>query len=1004
MMKTTNSRSLMTGNVADGGAMNLTGLRLIELFAFFVIVFCAQQISDLSCRGDLLLFLFLGASFVQFYNQTLWRSLGERLSWAGPKIDRAALWSSSYVDLAVVLALVYVTGTVQSPFLFMLIIPLFFTINLIAARQTIFCFVIPGLAAMALIGYLELKQLIPHFSCYSFMDDTYLNPHYFVGSLLVLGAVLSLVLYLSYTFRDRLQTALRTLSEKHRASGDKILELTRLVDISVGINSVISLETLLKIVAKEATLLLSQPWACIVLFNNRHEVTRVIAVGAKNDERETLIQLIKHDGLADWISANNEHVIIESVAHDKRTKNSEFLNRLGGRSLIAYPMLAGKQVIGAIYAGDFVPKKFKTRHVRLLAVLSHHLTVAIEKSKLYESLEKKISDYKKTISNLEKTNALKTDFCSHVSHELKTPLTSMKAYVETLLTHIEDPNFKQRTEFLEIVGRETDRLIRIVRDILDISRIEFGERPLTRKIFSIEELIRDMVSMMQPTLNTKNMRLVMAIPEGLPNVDGDQDLLKQVFINLLNNAIKYSPEDSTIKIGVEERAVELAILVEDEGIGIPEEAIENIFDKYYRVKSDKSSRNDGAGLGLAIVKNIVEQHGGYVAVQSEENKGSTFTFTIPKEHCFNDLLGYISEVVNAKEDLHEMLQLIVRMIAEMLSAKIVSLMLLDNNRSELFIKVSYGLEDWIVEQTRVKLGEGIAGKVAQTGTPLLIDNIEQNEIYSSFNNPQYETMSLLSVPLFVNKQVVGVINVNNKISGECFDQDDMNLLISFGERMSRALERVRRKEDSHAFLEDTIEAFRKMLENQDKTKSIEILTDLAVKLSRSLNLSEKEVRVIQYVASVHDIGMTKISDDILNKTLDLSSEEIQEIKDHPRKSTEIMRPLEFVELASSIILYHHENIDGTGYPMGLRGEEIPVGSRILAVINAYQAMKTEKPYRKELSTDEALNELIEHADKQFDRRIVEAFIDVVKDEGEILPAQATRLKGRLQGTVPTTSY
>ncbi|MBI4720972.1 MAG: GAF domain-containing protein [Chitinivibrionia bacterium] len=666
-------------------------------------------------------------------------------------------------------------------------------------------------------------------------------------------------------------------------------------------------------------------------------------------------------------------------------------------------MVAGTHVIGALYAGDYEPKQFDPRHTRLLAVLSHHLTVAIEKSKLYESLENKINDYRKTIKTLEKANALKTDFCSHVSHELKTPLTAMKAYVETLLVHMDDPHFTKRREFLDIVGRETDRLIRIVRDILDISRIEFGERPLQRKAFGIEQLLADVVSMLQPSLNAKCMHVQMLVPDALPNVDGDEDLMKQVFINLLNNAIKYSPDESTIRISVEERAVELAVSIADEGIGIPEEALESIFDKYFRVKSEKSIMHDGAGLGLAIVKNIVEQHGGYIAVKSEEDKGSTFTFTVPKEHCFNDLLGYISELVSAKEDLHEMMQLIVRMIAEMLSAKIVSLMLLDKNRSELFIKVSYGLEDWIVEQTRVKLGEGIAGKVAQSAMPLLIDNIERNEVYTSLNNPQYETMSLLSVPLFVNKQVVGVINVNNKISGERFDQDDMNLLISFSERMSRALERVRQKDDSHAFLEDTIEAFRKMLEHQDKTKSIETLIDLTVRLSRRLGLSEKEVQVIQYVASVHDIGMTRISDDILNKTLDLSSEDKEEIQKHPKTGTDLMRPLEFVELASNMILYHHECVDGSGYPMGLKGEEIPVGSRILAVIDAYQSMVSDKPYRKKLDVDEAVEELIDCSGTQFDRNVVEAFIDVLREDGRFAAVETKRLKKRLRGKVATTS-
>ncbi len=135
-----------------------------------------------------------------------------------------------------------------------------------------------------------------------------------------------------------------------------------------------------------------------------------------------------------------------------------------------------------------------------------------------------------------------------------------------------------------------------------------------------------------------------------------------------------------------------------------------------------------------------------------------------------------------------MLDLIVRMIAELLSAKIISLMLLDRTRSELFIKVSYGLDEWIVEQARVKVGEGIAGRVAETGKPLLIDNIENNDVHNAPNNPQYETLSLLSAPLVVNGVVVGVINVNNKTSGKPFNQDDLNLLMSFGERISKALE------------------------------------------------------------------------------------------------------------------------------------------------------------------------------------------------------------------------
>jgi len=332
-----------------------------------------------------------------------------------------------------------------------------------------------------------------------------------------------------------------------------------------------------------------------------------------------------------------------------------------------------------------------------------------------------------------------------------------------------------------------------------------------------------------------------------------------------------------------------------------------------------------------------------------------------------------------------MLELIVRMIAELLSARIVSLMLLDNSRSELFIKISYGLDEWIVENTRVKVGEGIAGKVVESGQPLFISNIEKNDVFTCPNNPQYETVSLLSVPLTVSGVVVGVINVNNKTDGNPFTQDDFNLLISFGERISRALERVRVVEDSRAFLEDTIEAFRRMLDTQVKTRLIEAVMNLAVKTSRKLGLTEKEVSVIQYVASVHDIGMTEISDEILDKALNLTSEEIEQIREHPQRGAELIRPLEFVESVSNIILYHHERVDGSGYPMGLRGDEIPIGARVLAVIDAFQSMTTGRPYKGAMETAAAVDELGSCTGKQFDSDVVNAFIAVLREEGRLEP-------------------
>ncbi|MDH4038292.1 MAG: GAF domain-containing protein [Candidatus Krumholzibacteria bacterium] len=978
--------------------MSILYLRFIELFAFFGIVFAARFLGDFTYPTNALVVVFLAAAFLQYIGEWVWELIGQHFGWDKKRRNGALLWYSSYVDLAAVIALIKLTGTIESPFLFMLTIPLFFVCNTFPWKTTVACFVSASIAALAALAVLEMNGTISHQTVYHNAPGVYQNAHFVAGSLLVMTAFVSLVIFLSNAFQDRMNVSLERLRRKKQETESRIDELTRLYDITTGINAAMSLETLLRIVAKEVTLLLNRPWASIVLFNQKQEITHSVFVGITPTRESKIEKRMRRGGLSEWIWTHNTPIVVEDTTRDKRANCSEFLNHFDIRSLVGFPLTTGRQVIGVIYTGDFLPKSITEQHMRLLTTLSQQLSNGIEKSRLYDSLERKIRDLDRQMETLQKANILKSDFVSHVSHELRTPLTSIKAYVETLANNIEDPTFVQRREFLDIVHKETNRLIRIVNDVLDVSKIEFGQRPVSRSAIALHAVVEEVLSMLSPSLKERDVTVSVNVPDSLPRVDGDADLIKQVFINLISNALKYSPRGTTITVRAREEAVSLVVSVSDQGIGIPRDEIGNVFDKYFRARSQVSAKMEGLGLGLAIVKNIVEQHGGSVRVESEENVGSTFSFTLPREACFNDLIGYIGEIVDAREQLHEMLELIVKMIAELLNAKRVSLMLLDKSRQELFIKMSYGLEEWVVESTRVKVGQGIAGKVAANGEPLLISNIEENEVFTAPNNPQYETMSLVTVPLRVNDVIVGVINVNNKLSGAPFDHDDLNLLMSFSERISRALERVRMVEDSHSFLQDTIDAFRRMLETQTKTKVIEQAVDHALKIARKMRLSEKDVSVVQYVASVHDIGMTEISDEILNKTLNLSSEEMMRIQRHPERGAELIRPLEFVEAVSNIILYHHERYDGTGYPMGLKGEEIPVGARILAVIDAFQSMTIGRPYRTRKTVEEAVQEIVKNAGSQFDREVVEAFILVLREDGKLSSREEKESKRRLGGT------
>ncbi len=984
----------------DNGSASVLHLRLIELFSFFAIVVVARTLGGFNYDANGLFVIFVSAVFLQYNAEWLWQQVARARGWGNRETQRAIHWYSSYVDMAAVLGIVYLTGTIESPFMLLLTVPLFFASHTFSWRTTLQAFFAVSLAMLASLAMLEYSGVLPHQNCYWFEADAYTNGHFVAGSLLVVAAFVGLVLFLSHAFQDRWQSSLDELREKDRKSSDKINQLERLYDISIGVNSAISMETLLKLVAKEATLLLKQPWAGIVLFNSKQEITESVFVGVNQGDAMRVGKRIHRGGLCEWIWTHNAPIIVSDAKKDRRAHAGDFRADAGIRAVIGFPLTAAKQVQGVLLAGDFEPKQFTDQHIRLLTNLATQLSMAMEKSSLYDTMEKTVRSLSVQLETQEKANILKSDFVNHVSHELRTPLTSIKAYVETLIENIDSPAFVQRTEFLDIVGKETNRLIRIVNDILDVSKIEFGQRPLERTSVRLVDLLEDVTSMLTPSIREKDIVITQQIPADLPKLDGDADLLKQVLINLLSNAVKYSHPGGQVRVTAVENPVDIAISVEDEGIGIPAQELGNVFDKYFRVRST-NKKFEGVGLGLAIVKNVVEQHGGQIGVESEEGKGSKFTFSIPREHCFNDLIGYIAEVVDAKDKLHEMLELIVSMIAELLASKTVSLMLLDKTRAELFIKVSYGLDEWVVENTRVKVGEGIAGKVAQEGVPLFISNIEQNDVFSAPNNPQYDTQSLISVPLIVNDIVVGVINVNNKASGNPYTEDDLTLLLSFSQRISKALERVRVVEDSHSFLEDTIEAFRRMLENQSRSKVVEHNISLAVRVARKLGFSEKDTQVIQYVASVHDIGMTEVSDNILNKALHLTEDELRVIREHPQRGAELIRPLEFVESVSNIILYHHERMDGKGYPMGLKGDEIPIGARVLAVIDAYSAMTREQAYRERRSPLQAVQELVECAGTQFDHRVVEALVSVLAEDSTIDSVSAEAYQRQIEEMVAT---
>jgi len=225
---------------------------------------------------------------------------------------------------------------------------------------------------------------------------------------------------------------------------------------------------------------------------------------------------------------------------------------------------------------------------------------------------------------------MKTDFVSNVSHELKTPLASIKAYVEMLIDG-EAEDDKTEREFYEIIASETDRLHRLIENILNISRIESGVVKVTKEPTSLTGVVKQVLDVARPQAKAKKLEVVERLAPVYYQIESDHDMIYQAVMNLVSNAVKYTPEKGTItvSVSVDERRGVVVCDVSDTGAGIPTEDLPHIFDKFYRVKNN-SKLAKGTGLGLTLVKHIVETvHDGKLSVTSEQGKGSTFSFELP---------------------------------------------------------------------------------------------------------------------------------------------------------------------------------------------------------------------------------------------------------------------------------------------------------------------------------------------------------------------------------------
>lgn len=349
------------------------------------------------------------------------------------------------------------------------------------------------------------------------------------------------------------------------------------------------------------------------------------------------------------------------------------------------------------------------------------------------------------------------------------------------------------------------------------------------------------------------------------------------------------------------------------------------------------------------------------------------------------ILNDISKVVSSVLDLERLLDVYIELVRSKIGIRNCSILLVDDGGNELVVCASEGEDGKNLVGQRTPMGLGIEGWVAENRIPVLIDNLATDSRFKDKGSAKYDAGSFICAPLVAKGELLGVIDLNEKTSGEKFTESDLKLLLTLTSQVSVAIDNARlyRILQENSFR--TVQALATTLEAKDRYTHGHSarVTDYSVRIARRLNLSADEVEKLRYAAQLHDVGKIGVDEAILRKPTGLSNDERHAIQEHPAIGERIIASLDFLSETRTIIRHHHERWDGSGYPDGLKGGQISRLTQIMAVADAYDAMTSERPYRHARKGTDALDELKRCRGTQFAPDVTDEFISALT---ESLPA------------------
>ena len=356
-------------------------------------------------------------------------------------------------------------------------------------------------------------------------------------------------------------------------------------------------------------ILLAEEGRATIIANAGERIDDIYPKGYEMELPGTLIEEIVSSG----------QTLVREDMLDGRYVEEPRLVAAGMRARVASPLYAGTRVVGILSLLRRDPSSFRPHEIELVTLLGRLAASAVQNIRAYEG-------ERRTVEELRRLSALRADFVSLVSHELRSPMAAVIGAARTLEMRWRELQPDQRQAFLALIGDETTRLAALIGDVLDTSRIDAGTFSYRFGPVDVVELVEDTVS--AAGVGQDEVPIVAEVPQGLPAIRGDAERLRQVFVNLVDNAVKYSPAGQEVAVRVGQSDGHVVVAVSDKGPGIASQDQRMIFEKFGRVASGSSK--PGTGLGLFIARSITEAHGGSLEVSSAPGRGATFTVRLPR--------------------------------------------------------------------------------------------------------------------------------------------------------------------------------------------------------------------------------------------------------------------------------------------------------------------------------------------------------------------------------------